>query len=231
MDSNLVRRIGFAVVAIPTALAVVYVGGVALVVLVALAAMLGTAELFGLAERREIRPARRLGVWTAAALAGLVYAALVSPAARSAILSWWPYAAALWLMVAFTWALAVRSPTDRPLEAVAITVLAVAYAGALPLFLLDIRHGRYPEQSWAGAWMVFYPLVVTWVCDTAAMFGGRAIGGPKLAPTVSPGKTRSGSLAGVLAGLAVAPLFHAAIFPGAGITIPLWQLLVIAGVL
>ena len=78
---------------------------------------------------------------------------------------------------------------------------------------------------------MFFPLVVTWVVDTAAMFGGRAMGGPKLAPTVSPGKTRSGSLAGVVGGLVVAPLFGALVFPAVGLAIPLWELLVIAAVL
>jgi phosphatidate cytidylyltransferase len=107
----------------------------------------------------------------------------------------------------------------------------VAYTGALPAFLLDMRHHAHGVRSWAGAWLVFFPLVVTWVCDTAAMFGGRAIGGPKLAPTVSPGKTRSGSLAGVVGGLLVAPLFAAAVFPRVGVTVPLWQLAVIAAVL
>jgi phosphatidate cytidylyltransferase len=63
------------------------------------------------------------------------------------------------------------------------------------------------------------------------MFGGRAIGGPKLAPTVSPGKTRSGSVAGVLGGLIVAPLFAWLVFPRVGLGIPLWQLLAIAAAL
>ncbi len=57
------------------------------------------------------------------------------------------------------------------------------------------------------------------------------MGGPKLAPTVSPGKTRSGSLAGVVGGLVMAPVFAAAVFPRVGLDIPLWQLLAIAAVL
>jgi phosphatidate cytidylyltransferase len=231
MDANLARRVGFAVVAIPAALAVIYFGGVPLVLLLALAAGLGTAELFGLAERCGVRPAWRFGVASAAMLAPLAWAALPGQGLSRAVSSAWPYLLAVWLMLLLAWALLARSPADKPLEAVAATVLAVLYAGALPMFLLVIRHGRNPERSWAGAWLVFFPLVVTWVCDTAAMFGGRSLGGPKLAPGISPGKTRSGSVAGVIGGLLVAPIFGALVFPRVGIAIPLWQLLVIAGVL
>jgi phosphatidate cytidylyltransferase len=78
---------------------------------------------------------------------------------------------------------------------------------------------------------VFFPLVVTWVCDTAAMFGGRTFGGPKLAPTVSPGKTWSGSTAGLVGGTLMAPLFGSLVLPRVGLAVPLWQLVVIAGVL
>ena len=51
-------------------------------------------------------------------------------------------------------------------------MLAVAYTAGLPAFLLAIRHSGFEQRSWAGAWLVFFPLVVTWICDTAAMFGG-----------------------------------------------------------
>jgi phosphatidate cytidylyltransferase len=50
---------------------------------------------------------------------------------------------------------------------------------------------------------VFGPLWlygVVWVADTAAYFTGRALGGPKLWPAVSPKKTWSGFLGGVSAG-------------------------------
>jgi phosphatidate cytidylyltransferase len=230
-DGNLVRRVGFAVVAIPLALLLVWYGGVPLVLLLALAAVLATRELFDLAERRAVRPARGLGLASAAAVAPIVYATLTVPAVGAMVQVAWPYVAAVWLIAVLTWALVTRAPTDRPLAAVGVTVLAVAYTGALPAFLLDMRHHGYGLRSWAGAWLVFFPLVVTWVCDTAAMFGGRAVGGPKLAPSVSPGKTRAGSLAGVLGSLAVAPVFGALVFPRVGVQAPLWQLLAVAAVL
>lgn len=230
-DTNLVRRVGFAVIAIPLALALVWYGGLPLALLLAVAGALGAQELFDLAGRQGLHPIRPLGLASAAALALVTYAALVTPDFRAWIHSAWPYVAALWLIALLTWVLAVRAPADKPLSAAGVTLLAVAYTGALPAFLLAIRHTQYSLRSWAGAWLVFYPLVVTWVCDTAAMFGGRAFGGPKLAPTVSPGKTRSGSIAGVVGGLLVAPLFAALIFPRVGLEVPLWQLLMIAAVL
>jgi phosphatidate cytidylyltransferase len=230
-DGNLIRRVLFAVIAIPLALALVWYGGIPLAIVLAIAAVLGARELFDLAARQGVQPLRPLGLATAAALAPIVYGAMISVEMRQWITGAWPYVAALWLIVLLTWVLAARAPTDRPLSVAGVTLLAVAYAGALPVFLLAIRHAQHSLRSWSGAWLVFFPLVVTWVCDTAAMFGGRALGGPKLAPRVSPGKTRSGSTAGVIGGLLVAPVFGALVFPQVGVEVPLWHLLVIAGVL
>jgi phosphatidate cytidylyltransferase len=231
MDANLVRRVGFAVIAIPLALGVVYLGGLPLVGLLALAAGLGAGELFRLVERQGVRPARVLGIASAAAIPPLAYAAISTPGWGEGIATAWPYLGALWIMLLLTWALADRGPGERPLEAVGTTLLGVAYTGVLPAFILAIRHASFPERSWAGAWLVFYPLVVTWVCDTAAMFGGRRFGGAKLAPNVSPGKTKSGTVAGVVGGLVVAPLFAFGVFPFVGVTIPVWQLLAMAAAL
>ncbi len=230
MDANLVRRVGFAVVAIPLALGLVWFGGLPLALLLATAGALSTRELYHLAERRQVRPAVALGVVTSAAIAPVTWAAL-STERGPALLAAAPYAAALWLLLLLAWTLAARPPAERPLEAAGVTGLAVGYAGALPAFELIIRHGQYPLQSWAGAWLVFFPLVVTWVCDTAAMFGGRTFGGPRLAPTVSPGKTRSGTVTGVVGGLLVAPVFGLWVFPAVGVDLAGWQLFAIAGVL
>lgn len=231
MDSTLVRRIGFAVIAIPLALAVIWYGGFPLAFLLALISVLAAGELFDLAGRQGIRPARALGFVSAAAVAPLTYLALVAPDVGGLLLANWPYLVGLWMIVLLAWVLAARAPAEKPLEAAGVTLLAVFYTGVLPAFLIGIRHLSHPERSWAGAWLVFFPLVVTWVCDTAAMFGGKALGGPRLAPTISPGKTRSGAAAGVVGGLLVAPIFGSLVFPRVGLDIPLWQLLVLAGVL
>lgn len=231
MDANLVRRIAFAAVAIPVAVALVWLGGWPLAALVALIGVLGTRELFDIAAKQGILAFRGTGLATAAIGPLLVYHAIADAPARALVAANWMFVAAAFVLLLLFEALRLRSPSERPLGAVAVTAFGVLYAGMLPTFILGIRHGAWPERSWAGATLVLFPLVVTWVCDTAAMFGGRAVGGPKLAPTISPGKTRSGGVAGLLGGAAVAPLFALWLFPMVGITIGVLPAIAVAVVL
>lgn len=46
--------------------------------------------------------------------------------------------------------------------------------------------------------LLLYYFIIIWSVDTLAMIGGRAIRGPKLAPILSPNKTWSGFITGVL---------------------------------
>jgi phosphatidate cytidylyltransferase len=50
-----------------------------------------------------------------------------------------------------------------------------------------------------GAAAIIYLFAVAWTTDTASYAVGRLIGGPKLAPDISPQKTWSGFIAGILA--------------------------------
>lgn len=228
MASNLAKRIAFAGVAIPIALGVVYWGGWALVLVVGTAAVLGARELLGFGRRLGVTPLDRTALLSSALLPVLVYLALTRyPALVSA--GW--ILAGLWLVLLLTLALARRAPEEHPLSATAVTAFAVLYPAGLASFLLSLRHLTYPGQSWAGAWLVFFPLVVTWVCDTAAMFAGKAIGGPRLWPAISPGKTWSGTIAGVIFAMATVPVLNRIVLERVGVALPLWQGLVFGLVL
>ncbi len=231
MDTNVVRRVSFAAVAIPAVLGIVWLGGWFLAALIAIIGVLGTRELYDLAERAGVRPSRTLGLLSCALLPFAVQAVLTDPGFTTLALHFWPEAAALWLVVLLSLQVFTRTPADKPLSGAAVTMFGVLYSGALPVFMLDIRVAGGGEQSWAGTWLVFLPLVVTWICDTAAMFGGRIMGGPKLAPVISPGKTRSGAVAGVVAGLIAAPLFNLLLLRPVGAEFPLMDVLILGGVL
>jgi phosphatidate cytidylyltransferase len=217
MAANFGRRIGFAAVAIPAALGLVYLGGWVLAALVAVVGVLGVKELLGFVPSRGVGPMAWPAFLSAALIAPLVYSALAMTAAGAFWAAWWPYAGALWLVVLLVWVLAARPPDKQPLEAAATTVFAVLYAAALPAFILVLRHAGHATASWAGTWLVFFPLIVIWICDSFAMFGGMLIGGPKLAPVVSPGKTRSGGVAGVVGAVIVGAVFGWWVFPATGV--------------
>ena len=84
------------------------------------------------------------------------------------------------------------------LSAVVIGVLArrlTMFGGflyvAIPAFALLVL-------NWMWFAFVFWVLVVTWATDSFAYFAGRSIGGPKLAPRISPSKTWSGLIGGLV---------------------------------
>src|SRR5260221_6164262 len=72
-------------------------------------------------------------------------------------------------------------------------------------FLIAMPHRLNAAQR-PGAYVMLtlFPLVITWVCDTAAMAVGTAVGGPKLAPVLSPQKTLAGAVGGTLGGVIAA---------------------------
>ncbi|KKC27476.1 phosphatidate cytidylyltransferase [Sphingomonas sp. SRS2] len=57
------------------------------------------------------------------------------------------------------------------------------------------------EQPGQGLMLALWTLVIVWATDIGAYFAGRAIGGPKLAPKLSPNKTWAGLIGGMAAAL------------------------------
>ena len=77
------------------------------------------------------------------------------------------------------------------------TIAGLAYAGTVALAPVALR--RDPEY---GLVALLFLMAVVWASDIGAFFAGRLIGGPKLAPVVSPNKTWSGAVGGTLGAVA-----------------------------
>lgn len=82
--------------------------------------------------------------------------------------------------------------------------LGIVYCG-LPIYaLLLIR------QEPDGLRNALWALSLVWATDIGAYFAGRAIGGPKLAPRISPNKTWAGLFGGIVAATILALVMHVA---------------------
>jgi len=73
-------------------------------------------------------------------------------------------------------------------------VAGFVYALVPALALLWIR-----ERSPVGLELLLWVFITTWSVDIGAYFAGRTIGGPRLAPAISPNKTWAGLIGGMLA--------------------------------
>lgn len=70
----------------------------------------------------------------------------------------------------------------------------IVYVAVPILSLLLIR-----QQENIGLLYALWALALVWACDIGAYFAGRLIGGPKLAPAISPNKTWAGLIGGMIA--------------------------------
>jgi phosphatidate cytidylyltransferase len=178
---ELALRVASALVLVPLAIATAYVGGWPFVVFWGVAA-LGvfwewTALVTG-ADRRSILLAGGASVTLSLLL----------------VVGGYRLAAAAVLVIG-TLGAAALAPAQRRGWAAA----GVPYAGALAIAPVVLRSDR--DDGFSAIILLF---AIVWATDIAAYFAGRAIGGPKLMPLVSPKKTWSGAIGGAFAALVVA---------------------------
>lgn len=115
-------------------------------------------------------------------------------------------------LIAVAMAVAAIIATALPLQALAVVVIAAPcawvlgkgrwlaigtlYVGVPVVSLVWIRQA-------GGAFTLFWLLAVIWATDIGAYAVGRTVGGPKLAPPISPGKTWSGLIGGMISAAVV----------------------------
>jgi phosphatidate cytidylyltransferase len=111
--------------------------------------------------------------------------------------------------VLWEWNGLVRQFEIAPLAEVVWLFFGAIYVGAAALAMVSVREDYVPLFVMLG---FFLPIVAV---DVGAYFSGRILGGPKIAPAISPSKTWAGLLGGALAASLVA-LWIEYTYPEAG---------------
>lgn len=93
-----------------------------------------------------------------------------------------------------TWYAATRAAGARP----GWLTFGVFYIGLAGVALIALRH-----DDLVGRDNVVFLFLVVWASDISAYLAGRSLGGPKLAPGISPNKTWSGAVGGLIGASAV----------------------------
>lgn len=184
---NLALRTASAAVLIPVALACVWLGGIWYVLLLAVVALSAAAEWRAMAglERRGVGT-----VLITTPLFALIAAEAASPQIGLVVL-------AVGLVIA---AGAFGSPWAERRWA----IVALLHIGVPVLALMLLR-----GLPGLGIDLVFFLFAAVWLADIGGYAAGRAAGGPRLAPAISPNKTWAG-LAGTVALPAAGALAFAA---------------------
>lgn len=177
--SDLGKRVASAAVLAPVALACLWYGGPAFVVLVALAGLGLAVEWVQLCRRA---PAG----WPS----GLLPVAMLIGCGLAAF---GLYPAAALVLAAAAAALLLLPGANR-----ASLAAGVGYIAPAALALLWLR-----DDPLAGRANLLFLLLLIWSSDIGAYLAGRLLGGPRLAPRISPGKTWSGAAGGLVAAIGV----------------------------
>jgi phosphatidate cytidylyltransferase len=178
-NPELLKRIASALVLMPVAIACLYYGKVAWLALV-----MGGSAAAAWEYARLIEGAGTPRWLSWATLMGCVAAmsAMVLANVNFAL-------AAVVFCAASIYGPARKEGLQRPFEC----AFGIPYVALTGIVMIGLR-----ADAERGLWLLAYLFAAVWATDTFAYFGGRAIGGPKIWPAVSPKKTWAGLCSGVL---------------------------------
>ena len=200
-------RLLTAFVLVPIAGYLIYIGGLPFLALVTMLMTLAEIEFCRLVSSDGFCPASAFGI-------GLLWLFLLDAYFPS--LGVLLPGMALIVMVSLAWQLFHRQ--GSPVADWSLTVSGGLYLGLCSACLIKLRF-LFPNGD--GLWWTLTVLPSIMIADSGAYFVGRLLGRHKLAPTLSPGKTWEGYIAGVIiGGLATALLASLwTIWAGAGTSV------------
>jgi phosphatidate cytidylyltransferase len=198
---NLAFRAVSAAVLIPAVLAAVWFGGGPFLLMIAIAIGLMSIE-WGKMSAPEA-PAEVAVAICVAALAA-VFAAYTG---------WYRSAWGLMIGGAFIAATASRGRADRAMDA-AYGVIYIAPACIALVWLRNVSKEPFAWTPGVGVSWTLVTIAVTWAADIGAYAAGNRFKGPKLWPRISPNKTWSGFIGGLVVSSLVAVMVNRLVTTG-----------------
>ena len=196
------------------------IGGIGLMILLAMIMPIATQEIAILFTAEQIRPYRLISATGSSALVLHAFLTQFPPFQRIAASTL--AFIIVFIMLAAALRRAFKKQTQEAILKMAGTVLATMYLGGLGWFLMALRVKHSPDGHPSGfhgtTWTILSILLMVKFTDIGAYFGGRAFGKHKLIVWLSPGKTWEGLFFGLL----TAGLVGAACAPGLP-NVPWWK--------
>ena len=206
--SNLQKRILTAIVAVPSILFILYLGGIPFFLFISGLIVLGIIEYFKLIENYDKKPNFYLTLF------------------GSLLLAVGSYFCSFVLMTIFTFVIFMililrLNPNDISdfIHKIGISVFPILYFGwflSHAILLRNIGYDsnvlEYSKNEMGLQSPGFFFIVIVFACtflnDTGAFFVGRRFGENKLSPKISPGKTIEGTIGGIFLSVVAAYVFN-----------------------
>lgn len=201
-NQNLLLRVITALALLPAILWAIWRGEEPLAIVVAVAAVLGAVEFYGMTLGDD--PLRVPGALAAFAIP---FFHLVPSLGERGVHWLWT----VLVVVTLSWRLFQRKPLESAASQVASVLLGALYLSLMG-YLVQLRNLGEPRSWEGGAWLLL-TCCMTWGADTGAYFAGRFFGKRKLFPRASPKKTWEGFFGGMLTAMGFAFLIRAWALP------------------
>jgi len=188
MKNNTFVRIVVSALTIPLILLLIYLGGFWFLALGLIIGLISFFEFADMTKKKNANPLKIAGLLSVLALIANSYFHYAG------------FPELLLAIVVITLLIELFRNAGSAINNLGATYIGIFYIGLSSVSLISIRE-YFPVYN-NGGYLIISIFATIWICDSAAFFGGTALGKHKLFPRVSPNKSWEGAVFGFVFSIA-----------------------------